>query len=356
MGVKVTNNAYGYLANSLTDIATLLTLQSGQGARFPAVSTTDAPPTWFYATLIDSSNNREIIKCTVHSASNDVFATIQRGQDGTTARAWDAGAAGGILVEMRPTAAAMGDKLDADQKDISGGVAGLTLLKIGFMNALGTFKSFFTNANTAARTYTFQDRDGTIADNTDLAGKANAGNVPVDTHAATIKATPVEADEFGYLDSATDFGLARTTWANIKATLDLLYQAELGYVPANKAGDTFTGALAAGAGLTVTGDIVASGNITAYSDETLKENWRPVALDFVTGLALVKSGVYDRTDVYLTQVGVSAQSLQDLMPEAIITNEDGLLSVAYGQAALAACIELAKEVVALRGEVEKMKP
>lgn len=49
-------------------------------------------------------------------------------------------------------------------KDATGGYAGLTLFKINFKNALNTFTSFFTNANTAARTYTYQDRDGTIAD------------------------------------------------------------------------------------------------------------------------------------------------------------------------------------------------
>jgi hypothetical protein len=61
-------------------------------------------------------------------------------------------------------------------KDATGGYAGLTLFKINFKNALNTFTSFFTNANTAARTYTFQDRNGTIADDTDLALKANIAN------------------------------------------------------------------------------------------------------------------------------------------------------------------------------------
>ena len=57
-------------------------------------------------------------------------------------------------------------------KDATGGYAGLTLFKINFKNVLNTFTSFFTNSNTAARTYTFQDRNGTIADDTDLALKA----------------------------------------------------------------------------------------------------------------------------------------------------------------------------------------
>ena len=64
------------------------------------------------------------------------------------------------------------DKQETSGKDATGGYAGLTLFKINFKNVANTFTSFFTNSNTAARTYTFQDRDGTIADNTDLATKA----------------------------------------------------------------------------------------------------------------------------------------------------------------------------------------
>lgn len=58
-------------------------------------------------------------------------------------------------------------------KDTSGGLAGLTLFKINFRNTANTFTSFFVNANTASRTYTGQDRDGIIADDTDLAGKVS---------------------------------------------------------------------------------------------------------------------------------------------------------------------------------------
>ncbi len=57
-------------------------------------------------------------------------------------------------------------------KDATGGYVGLTALKINFKNVLNTFTSFFTNSNTAARTYTFQDRNGTIADDTDLGLKS----------------------------------------------------------------------------------------------------------------------------------------------------------------------------------------
>ena len=52
---------------------------------------------------------------------------------------------------------------DTANKDATGGYVGLTLFKINFKNAANTFTSFFTNANTAARTYTFPDLSGTVA-------------------------------------------------------------------------------------------------------------------------------------------------------------------------------------------------
>ena len=41
----------------------------------------------------------------------------------------------------------------------------------------------------------------------------------LDTHAATSKTTPVDADEIPLSDSAADFGLKKLTWANADATL-----------------------------------------------------------------------------------------------------------------------------------------
>jgi hypothetical protein len=103
------------------------------------------------------------------------------------------------------------------------------------------------------------------------------------------------------------------------------------------------------------GAITAANNVTAFSDERYKTNWRAVTPNFVEGLAAVKSGVYDRTDQEATQAGVSAQSLQELLPETVIEDESGRLSVAYGNAALVACVELAKEVLKLRAEIEALK-
>jgi hypothetical protein len=107
--------------------------------------------------------------------------------------------------------------------------------------------------------------------------------------------------------------------------------------------------------LDTNGNFTAVGNVTAYSDERLKKNWSNLESNFIERLAQVKNGTYDRIDSNIRQVGVSAQSLNDLMPEAVITDPDGTLSVAYGNAALAAVIELAKEVVILRAEIKQLK-
>jgi len=132
-------------------------------------------------------------------------------------------------------------------KDATGGYVGLTLFKINFKNVLNTFTSFFTNSNTASRTYTFPDRDGTIADGTDITAAKNRANhtgtqtastisdfnsaalaaAPAETttttgaliNGATDKSTPVDADYIGLMDSAASNILKKLSWSNIKATL-----------------------------------------------------------------------------------------------------------------------------------------
>jgi hypothetical protein len=101
------------------------------------------------------------------------------------------------------------------------------------------------------------------------------------------------------------------------------------------------------------GNFNAVGNITAYSDERLKKDWVGVDSDFVERLAQVKSGTYTRIDSGERQAGASAQDMQKLLPETVIG--DDTLSLAYGNAALVAAIELAKQVVELKKEIELLK-
>jgi hypothetical protein len=102
------------------------------------------------------------------------------------------------------------------------------------------------------------------------------------------------------------------------------------------------------------GNVTATANVTAYSDERVKTNWRDLQPDFIEQLAKVKHGIYDRTDQESTQVGVGAQSLRPVMEHAVMENENGELSVAYGNAALVACIKLAERVLELEAKLEQL--
>jgi len=96
MGIKFANNAFATLASGINSSVTSITVTTGQGARFPTLGAGD----YFYATLVDTSNNLEIVKCTARST--DVL-TVVRAQESTTARAYSAG----DRIEMRVTAASL---------------------------------------------------------------------------------------------------------------------------------------------------------------------------------------------------------------------------------------------------------
>lgn len=71
-----------------------------------------------------------------------------------------------------------GDMVLASSQTVSGLKTFLSGM-FGLRNIANTFTSFFTNANTASRTYTLQNRDGTLADLADIASvNTNKMNVP----------------------------------------------------------------------------------------------------------------------------------------------------------------------------------
>jgi len=98
--------------------------------------------------------------------------------------------------------------------------------------------------------------------------------------------------------------------------------------------DTFTGTL------TVAGSIVASGDITASSDIRLKNNIEVID-DAVTKVQALRGVTFDMNGKRST--GVIAQELEAVLPEAVLDNEDGMKSVAYGNV-VGLLIEAIKEL------------
>lgn len=118
MGALVTNNAVGTLASGINDSTTTIVLSSGQGALFPSPGADD----FFFITVVDTSNNKEIMKVTDRSVNT---LTVVRAQDNTTAKSFLAA----DRVELRFCAALHaeyaqlhGDNTFTGDQDITGDV------------------------------------------------------------------------------------------------------------------------------------------------------------------------------------------------------------------------------------------
>lgn len=111
-----------------------------------------------------------------------------------------------------------------------------------------------------------------------------------------------------------------------------------------KTGGTISGAL------TVTGAIVANGNVTAYSDRKLKSNIVRIenALDKICSIG---GYTFDMLGTGQRQTGVIAQELEKVLPEAVIKNDNGYLSVDYGRV-VGLLIEGIKD---LKQEIDELK-
>lgn len=101
-------------------------------------------------------------------------------------------------------------------KDASGGYAGLTGYSHNFKNAAGTFTSYLANTNTASRTYTYQDKTGSVAHLDDcLTGFRNRiinGDMRIDQRNAGASQTITAAAALAY---TVDRFYAYCTGANV---------------------------------------------------------------------------------------------------------------------------------------------
>lgn len=98
------NAARTTLASGISDSDTTLTVALGDA--FPVANTgtgaVGGATDWFKAVL-DSGSAIEIVYVRTHTSGSETFSNVQRGQEGTTAVAWSAGA----VIGLRVTAADM---------------------------------------------------------------------------------------------------------------------------------------------------------------------------------------------------------------------------------------------------------
>jgi hypothetical protein len=99
------------------------------------------------------------------------------------------------------------------------------------------------------------------------------------------------------------------------------------------------------------GNFTATGNITAFSDIKLKANIRTIERALYKATQL-RGVAYDRRSDGTSQIGVVAQEVREILPEVVIEDENGVLSVAYGNI-VGLLIEAIKELSAKVDELEK---
>ena len=103
-------------------------------------------------------------------------------------------------------------------------------------------------------------------------------------------------------------------------------------------------------GNALAGSFTATGDITAYSDSRLKSDIEAIP-DALSKVAKMRGVNFTVKDTGARSTGVIAQEIQSVIPEVIHTNDDGYLSVAYGNLVgvlIQAINELSEEVEHLK--------
>lgn len=177
---------------------------------------------------------------------------------------------------------------------------------------------------------------GNVAGNVTGSSGSCTGNAVTATGLATARSITLSGDVTG---SATYDGTATTT---IVATIANNSHT---HTPANAA----LGNLSSN-GNALSGSFTATGNITAYSDLRLKTEIETIdsALEKVSAIRGVTFTMNDER-----ATGVIAQELEQVLPEAVFDNEDGMKSVAYGNITgllIEAIKELSAKVEALENK------
>jgi len=94
------NNARALLASGINDTATSLTVEANKADLFPTANTGTGPVpsanNWYKVTLQDAQGNTEIVYVRTRTAGSGILSNVIRGQEGTTARSFSAGAVVGL--------------------------------------------------------------------------------------------------------------------------------------------------------------------------------------------------------------------------------------------------------------------
>ena len=265
---------------------------------------------------------------------NDEYNQVESAFNATTGHSHDGTAGEGAPIEVI-----------GPGKDI---VATASVLRPKTSNTidLGTsalqYKDAFFDGTVTTDTLTV-DENATVTGNLTVNGSLSLGGGGLDTDAVAEGSTNlyftnarVTSPARSALSGGTGISYNSSTGV-ITNTVDSPSEVGLGNLSNN--------------GNNLSGSFTATGNITAYSDERLKENVQTIegALDKVSQMRGVTYNYKSELNDGQRGTGVIAQEMQQVMPEVVQDGE--YLSVAYGNL-VGVLIESIKE---LKAEIEELK-
>jgi hypothetical protein len=216
---------------------------------------------------------------------------------------------------------------------------------------------------------------GDLSGTADLPLVAAIGGIPV-SQVVTGMGILSEATDQNALstlvkrDASGNFS-ANMIMANITGNLTGTATISSGSVDGTVVGGTTPAAgsftsLIASSGLSVTGNIVATGNVTANSDRRLKTHIKTLP-SVSQSLRQINPVSFDRTDMSLHQWGFIAQNVQQYFPALVTTGSDKQKTLSLNYQAMTAPLlkgwqehdqqidSLQNEVKALKKELEELK-
>ena len=165
-------------------------------------------------------------------------------------------------------------------------------------------------------------------------------------NAATFNATSTAGGGFQGIDADTATAPSFTWTADLNTGIYRPAADQLGITTGGAARGVFSAT-----GLSVTGSITATGDVTAYSDERLKDNIEVIP-NAGEKVAALRGVTFTRKADGIASTGLVAQDVAAVLPEAVIEGDDGMLSVKYGNI-VGLLVEAIKELQAEVAELKK---
>jgi hypothetical protein len=221
-------------------------------------------------------------------------------------------------------------------------------------SVVGTLYGVLAGSNTIAAS--------TVTATTFSGSGASLTNVPVNQATGTLPATslPTSGVTAGTTGSATSIPvITYDTYGRLTSVSSAVATPITGGTTSAVAYATSATALATAPGIIITNPsasgstvvLTCSGDVVAYSDRNIKKDIEPIP-DALAKVSRLGGYTFTRIDGGSERrTGVIAQEVQEVLPEAVYTTENGTLTVAYGNM-VGLLIEAIKE---LQQETEKLK-